>query len=182
MPAAQWSTIHSCAAATGGHRHQRQPVREVAVQQLLQRAATFAMRAGPQVYATAASRSNTTKQAGSQPASQIGARMEPLLECVEVEVAVVPHDDLPVDDRVGGEPGDRVDYLREVPAQRPLLARLQRHPTPAAEGDAAETVELRLKRPATRPVQRKRSAVTAIIGRSGNSMPANRGCSAIARP
>jgi hypothetical protein len=81
--------------------------------------------------------------------------MDPLLERGEVEVSVIPHHELAVEHRVGGELTDGVDDLREVPAKGPLLARLQRHPPPAAEGQAAETVELRLKRPATRPVQGK---------------------------
>ena len=63
--------------------------------------------------------------------------MDPLLERGEVEVSVIPHDELAVEHRVGGELGNGVDDLREVPAKGPLLARLQRHPAPAAEGDAA---------------------------------------------
>jgi hypothetical protein len=58
----------------------------------------------------------------------------PLLERGEVEVPVIPHGELTVKHRVGGELGDRVDDLREVPAEGPLLARLQRDPSPAAEG------------------------------------------------
>ena len=81
--------------------------------------------------------------------------MDPLLERGEVEVSVIPHDELAVEHRVGGQLTDGVDDLREVPTEGPLLARLQRDPIPAAEGYAAETVELRLERPAARPVQRK---------------------------
>jgi hypothetical protein len=54
--------------------------------------------------------------------------MYPLLERGEVQVSVVPHHELAIEHRVGGQLTDRVDDLREVPTQRPLLARLQGDP------------------------------------------------------
>jgi hypothetical protein len=137
MPAAQWSTHPQLGGReVGGHRHHRQPVRQVAAQQLLQRAAALVIRAGPQVDAVASQQiehHETGRQGNSHPASPVSAGMQPLLERREVQVPVTPHDHLAVEHRVGGKLGDRVDDLREVAAQRPLLPRLQRDPAPAAE-------------------------------------------------
>jgi hypothetical protein len=70
-------------------------------------------------------------------------------------VPVLPHDQLAIKHYVEAKLTDRVDDLREIPAQRALLARLQYDAAPVAERYAAETVELRLERPAIGPVQRK---------------------------
>jgi hypothetical protein len=76
-------------------------------------------------------------QGNGQPARSSVAGRYPLLERGEVEAPVIPDDEFAVEHRVGGELTDRVDDLSEVPTEGPLLARLQRHPTPAAEGYAA---------------------------------------------
>ena len=60
--------------------------------------------------------------------------MYPLLERGEVQVSVVPHHELAIEHRVGGQLTDRVDDLREVPSPAAVAGATARRPAPAAEG------------------------------------------------
>jgi hypothetical protein len=60
--------------------------------------------------------------------------MYPLLERGEVQVSVVPHHELAIEHRVGGQLTDRVDDLREVPSPVAVAGATARRPAPAAEG------------------------------------------------
>ena len=75
--------------------------------------------------------------------------MQPQLQRLEVETVLAGDDDLAVEHAALGDARlQRLDELREVAVERPLVAALDEHLVAVAKDEGAEAVPLRLEDPA----------------------------------
>jgi hypothetical protein len=158
----------------GRRGHQHQPVRKLAPEEVLEQGPAGAVGEWPHVLVVEGEEVEHDERGragqGELPGPGIGG-VDALLQGGEVQPALPPQHQFPVEHHGGVELFEGGHDLGEVAGERPLLARLQHNPIGPPVGEAAETVELGLIGPAPTRRVREPSALTAIIGRSGNSTP-----------